>query len=105
MTIAESSVLDLTHEPSLYINRELSLLAFNRRVLDQARDAATPLLERLKFLCISSTTLDEFFEIRVARLQQEVASGSVQAGPHNHTPHETPKPNHKEARRLGEKKN
>jgi len=75
-------------QPELYINRELSLLEFNRRVLEQAKDPATPLLERLRFLCISTTNLDEFFEIRVARLKEEVASGSVQAGPENMTPHE-----------------
>src|SRR3990172_1788039 len=66
--------------PELYINRELSLLAFNRRVLDQARDAGVPALERLRFLCIASTNLDEFFEIRVARLKAQIASGSVQVG-------------------------
>jgi polyphosphate kinase len=74
--------------PELYINRELSLLQFNRRVLEQAKDPYTPLLERLKFLCISSTNLDEFFEIRVAGLKQKIASGSVQAGPDNFSPTE-----------------
>ncbi len=69
-----------TLPPELYINRELSLLAFNRRVLDQARDPNVPLLERLRFLCIGCTNLDEFFEIRVARLKAETATGSVQAG-------------------------
>jgi polyphosphate kinase len=57
------------------INRELSMLAFNRRVLAQALDPAVPLLERLRFLTITSTNLDEFFEIRVSRLQQERAYG------------------------------
>ncbi|BAZ94929.1 polyphosphate kinase [Thiohalobacter sp. COW1] len=78
---------DLNH-PDLYINRELSLLQFNKRVLEQARDPNTPLLERLKFLCISSTNLDEFFEIRVAGLKQKVESGSVQAGTDNFSPGE-----------------
>ena len=55
-----------------YINRELSLLKFNSRVLQQARDPSTPLLERLKFLCISCTNLDEFFEIRVGGVKQHI---------------------------------
>jgi len=77
MTVAQPTPIESVYQPELYINRELSLLAFNRRVLEQARDPVTPLLERLKFLCISSTTLDEFFEIRVARLQQQVTSGGT----------------------------
>ncbi len=75
-------------QPELFLNREISLLEFNRRVLEQSMDPTMPLLERLKFLCISSTNLDEFFEIRVARLQEQVVSGSVQAGPDNLLPHD-----------------
>ena len=83
MSTPELKPVEPFRQPELYLNRELSLLAFNRRVLEQAKDDNTPLLERLRFLCIASTNLDEFFEIRVARLQEEVVSGSVQAGPDN----------------------
>jgi polyphosphate kinase len=65
----------------LYINRELSLLEFNKRVLAQAQDPAIPLLERLRFLCISCTNLDEFFEIRVAALKQRMEIGAPAQGP------------------------
>ncbi len=69
--------------PEHFINRELSVLEFNRRVLAQAADPATPLLERLKFLCIVSTNLDEFFEIRVSGLQQREEAGAAPSGPEN----------------------
>ncbi|HED19004.1 MAG TPA: polyphosphate kinase 1 [Gammaproteobacteria bacterium] len=87
-------------QPELYINRELSSLQFNRRVLEQAREPSVPLLERLKFLCISSTNLDEFFEIRVAGLKQKIASGSVQAGPDSFLPAEVMSQISTEAHRL-----
>ncbi len=65
----------------LFINRELSLLEFNKRVLAQADDQSVPLLERVRFLCISCTNLDEFFEIRMAGLKQRMEIGAVAQGP------------------------
>lgn len=64
------------------------MLEFNRRVVAQALDESTPLLERLKFLCISSTNLDEFFEIRVAGIKQQIKYSSGQKGPDNLSPAE-----------------
>jgi polyphosphate kinase len=67
--------------PELYFNRELGQLAFHRRVLAQAENRATPLLERLRYLCIVSANLDEFFEIRVSGLHAEIEAGSPVIGP------------------------
>ncbi|MBA3794579.1 MAG: RNA degradosome polyphosphate kinase, partial [Rubrobacter sp.] len=75
-------------DPSLYINRELSWLGFNDRVLEQARDGRHPLLERVRFVAISETNLDEFFMIRVAGLQQQVASELPNPVPDGMTPEE-----------------
>jgi polyphosphate kinase len=75
-------------QSELYINREVSQLEFNHRVLAQAEDAQVPLLERLQFLCISSRNMDEFFEIRVSGFKQKAQLGSVQAGPDNMQPPE-----------------
>ncbi|MEK7778677.1 MAG: polyphosphate kinase 1 [Pseudomonadota bacterium] len=82
--------MDITDlkNPTLYINRELSLLEFNLRVIEQTKDENLPLLERLRFLCIASTNLDEFFEIRVAGLKQQAKYGLTQTGPDNLSPAE-----------------
>ncbi len=72
--------------PEFFLNRELNLLEFNRRVLEQAKDQHVPLLERLKFLCISCSNLDEFFEVRVAGLKQRAGGGAFQPGPDNKSP-------------------
>ena len=72
--------LDVRH-PSLYVNREVSWLEFNRRVLHEALDPRTPLLERLKFLGIYSSNLDEFFQVRVAGLKRQVAAGVTERTP------------------------
>jgi polyphosphate kinase len=66
---------DFQNDPTLYLNPELSLLQFQRRVLEEARDERNPLLERVKFLTILSSNLDEFFMVRVAGLLQQIESG------------------------------
>ena len=75
--------------PKHFLNRELSWLEFNQRVLDEARDDSNPLLERLKFFTIVSSNLDEFFEVRVARLKQEIESGQAERSLDGLTPSET----------------
>ena len=74
--------------PELYIHRELSQLQFNIRVLEQALDDSYPLLERLKFLLIFSSNLDEFFEIRVAGLKKQITYAREQAGADGLQPHQ-----------------
>ncbi|MBW7860354.1 MAG: polyphosphate kinase 1 [Rhodocyclaceae bacterium] len=71
-----------------FLNRELSLLRFQRRVLDQAADPSVPLLERLRFLCIVSSNLDEFFEIRVSGIKEQIRLGGRSAGMDGLTPGE-----------------
>jgi polyphosphate kinase len=68
---------DNLNSPDYYLNRELGILAFNRRVLAQAEDERNPLLERLKFLCIVSSNMDEFFEVRVAGLKEQIQFNST----------------------------
>jgi polyphosphate kinase len=67
--------------PSYYLNRDTSWMAFNRRVLEEAEDEGNPLLERVKFLSISASNLDEFFEVRVAGMMQQIEDGYNEAGP------------------------
>src|SRR5215471_18578442 len=69
---------DTSPAPELYLNRELSWLAFNARVLHEALDVRTPLLERVKFLSIFSANLDEFYMVRIAGLRRQVAAGVMQ---------------------------
>jgi polyphosphate kinase len=74
------------NNPELYLNRSLSWLAFNRRVLEEAENESNPLLERVKFLAITASNLDEFFEIRIAGLLQHLEEGQVEPGPDGLTP-------------------
>src|SRR6201997_1516020 len=75
-------------EPQKFINSGLSWLAFNRRVLEEAQDPAQPLIERVKFLTIVSSNLDEFFEIRVAGIKQQIESETSDVGPDGLSPTE-----------------
>src|SRR5438552_10349493 len=75
-------------DPKNFINRELSWLAFNQRVLEEAQDPTQPLIERVKFLTIFSSNLDEFFEIRVAGIKQQIESETSDVGPDGSSPTE-----------------
>src|SRR5262245_50208804 len=86
--ITRSAELLLPPQTPRYFNRELSWLEFNRRVLEEALDERNPLLERVKFLSIFSTNLDEFFMIRVAGIKQQVAAGVIGRSPDGTTPAE-----------------
>lgn len=89
--------------PQQFLNRELCQLEFNRRVLAQAEDVTIPLLERLKYLCIVSSNLDEFFEIRVAGLKERIKVGSVAADADGLTPQQTLKLVHLQTHQLIER--
>ena len=87
LNLAKEIPVDL-EDPKLFINRELSLLEFQRRVLDEARDESTPLLERVKFLAILGSNLDEFFMVRVSGLKKQVDAGIIDLPPDGLTPAE-----------------
>src|SRR3954463_16407789 len=82
---AEQSVSD----PKNFVNRELSWLEFNRRVLEEAQDPTQPLIERVKFVTIFSSNLDEFFEVRVAGIKQQIESETSDVGPDGMSPTDT----------------
>src|SRR6202035_2931120 len=84
----ETDVPDLK-DPALYLNRELSHLEFQRRVLEEARDARNPLLERVKFLSILGANIDEFFMVRVAGLMQQIENKVQEPGMDGRGPAET----------------
>ncbi|PYJ35673.1 MAG: polyphosphate kinase 1 [Verrucomicrobia bacterium] len=90
--VAAPEVVQTAHErfgdPKNFINRELSWLEFNRRVLEEAQDQRQPLIERVKFLTIVSSNLDEFFEIRVAGIKQQIESETSDVGPDGLSPTE-----------------
>jgi len=78
----------LLDDPSLFINRELSLLDFQRRVLEEAQDPTNPPLDRVMFLSFVGSNVDEFFMVRVAGLKRQIEKGVMDSGPDAMTPAE-----------------
>jgi len=95
MTAVETAVA-----PARFLNRELSWLEFNQRVLEEARDPANPVLERLKFFCITSSNLDEFFQVRVAGLKQQIECGIHTPSNDGWTPVQTLRATQERIRRM-----
>jgi hypothetical protein len=85
---APEDVRPLLTDPAYYLNRELSLLAFQWRVLEEAMDGTNPLMERFRFLSILGSNLEEFFMVRVAGLKRQIESGTPSAGPDGLSPSE-----------------
>jgi polyphosphate kinase len=90
----------VTFDAKYFINRELSWLEFNQRVLDEAFDSTNPLLERLKFFCIVASNLDEFFEVRIAGVKQQIESGAGEPTPDGLAPSEIFRATVKRIRRM-----
>ena len=86
--VATEEELRLLDDPSLFINRELSWIKLNERILEEVHDRAHPLLERIKFLAICGSGLDEFFMVRVSGLKRQALKGALKAPPDGMTPHE-----------------
>src|SRR5258707_15525905 len=86
----EQGQLPDLRDPALYLNRELSHLEFQRRVLEEARDPRNPLLERVKFLSILGSNIDEFFMVRVGGLMQQIENKVQETGMDGRGPAETP---------------
>lgn len=85
---SEKDIYPDLSDPALYYNRELSLLEYDQRLLEEAQDTRNPLLERLRFLCFAASNLDEFFEVRVAGIKQQSRSDASPSGPDGMTPRE-----------------
>ncbi len=95
----------LPHLETYFINREISLLQFNERVQAMAQNQAVPLLERLRYLCIVSSNLDEFFEIRVSSLKEQIHQHAHQVGPDGLTPQQSFEHVHRTVHRLVDEQN